>query len=73
MTDKGRTPLRNSLVFQVLWTKIPVWKTYQAGSAAFEQVDEFVKLKQKVTRTMVDSILVSRGGGMPDHGELQEY
>ena len=41
------------------------------STTAFEQVDEFVKLKQHVTRTMVDSI--SRGGGMPNHSELQDY
>ena len=37
-----------------------------------EQVDEFVKLKRNVTRTMVDNI--RRGGGTaPDHSELQDY
>ena len=41
------------------------------STTAFKQVDEFVKLKQHVKRTMVES--VSRGGGMPEYSELQDY
>ena len=40
---------------------------------AFEQLDEFVKLKQNVTRTMVDSADIISRGSIPDYGKLQDY